>query len=127
MLGTCTLGAPTLLGMPRLAKKPKRRALLTNFVSVWRVRAGFARQEDLAEAIGKSQGIISKIEAGMLDITAENLVAIAKACGVPDPLLLHVHPDRVDLNGLARGLPDAEIAEAVALLEMKRRRLLPTS
>ncbi|MDK1490509.1 helix-turn-helix transcriptional regulator [Sinorhizobium sp. 7-81] len=58
------------------------------FFKEWRENAGFASQKALAEVIGFTPAMVSRVEAGKRDGSVDYLVAFAKACGCRpgDPL-----------------------------------------
>jgi len=62
-------------------------------VSLLREAKGW-KQEELAKAAHMSQGFISKVEAGLLDLRGERLVAVANAMDCPPTLLADDLPVR---------------------------------
>ncbi|WP_284740219.1 helix-turn-helix domain-containing protein [Amycolatopsis sp. RTGN1] len=61
-------------------------AAIARMVRTVREARGWA-QADLADAAGVSQGFVSKVEKGLLPLTAEYLAAVAEALAVPTDLL----------------------------------------
>ncbi|MFL0243231.1 helix-turn-helix domain-containing protein [Mycobacterium sp. SMC-18] len=60
-------------------------------VSLVREARGWS-QTDLAEAAGVSQGFVSKVESGLLDLRGEHLTAVAAALDCPPQLLVDDTP-----------------------------------
>jgi transcriptional regulator with XRE-family HTH domain len=109
---------------PSQSKKSKQaRRVLRSHLSLWRVHAGFATQDDLADKSGVSQESISKYESGDQPISNDALFKLADALGIAhDPLLIYYDPRKMPLDAAARTLPDADREDVEVLITLKQRR-----
>lgn len=93
-----------------LRRKPR------HYVSQWRKYRGL-KQEQLAERVDRSRGLISQIENGIIDLTEDMLYALADALRCSPGDLLEVNPlvegELVDITDLLRGQPESVRAEAL--------------
>jgi len=99
------------------APKPQRRR---HFIKQWREFRGLS-QEQLAERIDRSRGLISQLESYTANYTAETLEALAAAlnCGPWD--LLNVDPTKegrvIDILDLLRQATPDQRERAIGYIE----------
>ena len=111
-----------------MANRPGRndkRQWRRHYVAAWRKYRGLS-QEQLAERIGKSRGLISQLESGTTAYTAETLHALADALSCEPWDLLNVDPTKegqvVDIMDLLREATPEQKAEAVGFIKGLVRR-----
>lgn len=97
-------------------KRPMRR----QFIAEWRKKRNLT-QEQLAERIERSRGLVSQLESGFTAYTAETLNAIADALSCEPWDLLHVDPSKegqvVDIVDLLRKASPEQKAEAIGYIK----------
>lgn len=97
---------------------------LGNCIKDRRKALGISQQE-LAEAVGYAQkGMISRIEAGQVNISMDKLIAIAHYMGMKPSELLNVDKsidEKVALYEEIKSLPTEDIKRIQAYIEVVRR------
>ena len=93
-----------------------------NFVAAWRAKASLT-QEQLAEKIGTTAGVISLLEGGKRQLSPKWLRRIAGALEIPIGYLLEHHPDNVpeDILTVWAEVPEAKRQDALNVLKAFRR------
>lgn len=95
-------------------KQPKR---VRHYVREWRTYRGLT-QDQLADRVDKSRGLIAQIESGITALTEDMMYALADALRCPQPWdLLRVNPlkegDVVDITDILRDASPEERAEII--------------
>lgn len=102
---------------PRPAPKPQRRR---HFLREWRDYRGLS-QEQAAERIGKSRGLISQLESSTTNFTSATLEALAEAYRCEPWDLLNVNPLKeghvIDIMDLLREATPEQKAEALGYVK----------
>jgi transcriptional regulator with XRE-family HTH domain len=102
-----------------MAKLSPKRRTPRHFVRQWREHRGMT-QEQLAEAVGKSRGLISQIESAGTDLTEDMIYALANAfrCAPWDILRTNPMTDGAvaDIADALRGQPADIQAEALGFV-----------
>jgi transcriptional regulator with XRE-family HTH domain len=97
--------------------KPQRRR---HFIKEWREKRGLS-QEQLAERVGKSRGLIGQLETYRINYTAETLEAIAYALQCEPWDLLNVDPSKegqvIDVMDLLRKATPEQRERAIGYIE----------
>lgn len=111
-----------------MVKRPlqaQKRQKPRQFFAAWRKKRGLS-QEQLAERIGKSRGLISQLESGSTSYTAETLEALAYALMCEPWDLLNVDPSKegqvVDILDLLREASPEQRAQALGYVQGLVRR-----
>jgi transcriptional regulator with XRE-family HTH domain len=108
----------------RPGQQPKRQ-WRRQYIAAWRKHRGLS-QEQLAERIGKSRGLISQLESGTTAYTAATLAALAEALSCEPWDLLNVDPTKegqvIDIMDLLREATPEQKAEAVGFIKGLVRR-----
>lgn len=104
-----------------MANRPRKQLQRRrHYIKEWRIKRGLS-QEQLAERIERSRGLISQLESNTTNYTAQTLEAIAFALGVDSWQLLNVNPAKegqvVDILDLLRGATPEEQARALAVVQ----------
>jgi transcriptional regulator with XRE-family HTH domain len=111
------LAATDNVSMAKLS--PKRRRAARHYVRQWREYRGLT-QEQLAERVGKSRGLISQIEAASTDLTEDMIYSLADAFHCAPWDILRVNPMMeglvVDIADALRGQPADIQAEALGFV-----------
>lgn len=87
-------------------QQTKQRARPRHYVKEWRIYRAPMTQEQLAERIGRSRGLISQIESGTTELTEELVYALADA-------FRHTPGDIFRINPLKEGVV-VDIADSLA-------------
>lgn len=99
------------------APKPQRRR---HFIKEWREHRGLS-QEQLAERIDRSRGLISQLESYTTNYTAETLDALAVALNCEPWDLLNVDPKKegrvIDILDLLRQATPDQRERAIGYIE----------
>jgi transcriptional regulator with XRE-family HTH domain len=110
----------TAASMAKPTLQHPKRARRRQFFAEWRKKRGLT-QEQLAERIDKSRGLISQLESGLTSYTEETLNALADALSCEPWDLLHVDPSKegqvVDLLDLIRQASPEQKAEAIGYIK----------
>lgn len=103
--------------MLRRARAQKRQP--RHYVKQWREYRDLT-QEQLAERVDRSRGLISQIESGLTELTEEMVFALADAMRCTPGDILEVNPlvegDVVDISDILRGQPADVRAEALGYI-----------
>lgn len=103
----------------QVRKNTKERRLVRHYVKQWRTYRDLT-QDQLAERVNKSRGLISQIESGVTDLTEDMIYAIADAVNCAPWDLLRVNPLKegvvVDITEALRGQPAEVQAEALGFI-----------
>lgn len=103
----------------QVRKTTKERRHVRHHVKEWRAYRGLT-QDQLAERVGKTRGLISQIESGITDLTEDMIYAIADAVNCAPWDLLRVNPLKegivVDITDALRGQPADVQAEALGFI-----------
>jgi transcriptional regulator with XRE-family HTH domain len=98
---------------------PKKTKLVRHYVKQWREYRGLT-QDQLAERVDRSRGLISQIEGGITDLTEDMIYALADAMNCAPWDLLRVNPLKeglvVDITDALRGKPAEIQAEALGFV-----------
>lgn len=98
----------------------KERRPVRHYVKEWRQYRGPMTQEQLAERIGKSRGLISQIESGTTELTEEVVYALAEAFRHTPGDVFRVNPLKegvvVDISDSLLGKPPEIQAEALGFV-----------
>lgn len=101
----------------RPVPKPQRRR---HFIKEWREYRGLS-QEQLAERIDRTRGLVGQLETYRTNYTAETLEALAHALQCEPWDLLNVDPSKegqvVDLMGLLRQATPEQRERAIGYIE----------
>lgn len=110
------LGSPDNANM---AKKRKLAKTARHYVREWRIHRGLS-QEQLAERIERSRGLVSQIETGDTALTEEMIFALAAAFRCAPWDIFRVNPLMdgvvVDITDALRGQPADVQAEALGFV-----------
>lgn len=90
----------------QVRKQVKERKRVRHYVREWRLYRAPMTQEQLAERIGRSRGLISQIESGTTELTEELVYALAEA-------FRHTPGDIFRINPLKEGVV-VDIADSLA-------------
>lgn len=106
--------------MPKQPRKPqKTRPVVRHYVKEWRVYRGLS-QDQLADRVDKSRGLISQIEIGLTSLTEDMKHAIADALSCAPWDLDRVNPMKegvlVDITDALKGQPPEIQAEALGFV-----------
>ena len=103
----------------QVRKQAKPRRPVRHYVKEWRTYRDLT-QDQLAERVNKSRGLISQIESGVTDLTEDMIYAIADAVNCAPWDLLRVNPLKeglvVDITDALRGAPVEIQAEALGFV-----------
>lgn len=101
-----------------MANAPKRRRV-RHYVKQWRQYRSLT-QEQLAERVDKSRGLISQIESGETSLTEDLMYGLADAFNCAPWDILRVNPlmegTVVDITDSLRGAPENIQAEALGFV-----------
>jgi len=108
------------------APRPKpKRTRQSHYIKQWRKYRGLS-QEQLAERIEKSRGLVSQIESFTTNYTEETLEACAHALSCEPWDLLHVNPLKegqvIDIMDLLRDATPEQKAQAIGFVQGLVRR-----
>ena len=97
--------------------RPKQKRQPRHYVKQWRQYRQLT-QDQLAERVEKSRGLISQIESGETLLTEDMMYALAHALRAPEPWdILRVNPlkegDVVDITDILRGATPEQRAEII--------------
>jgi transcriptional regulator with XRE-family HTH domain len=106
--------------MPKQVRKQStQRRSPRHYVKQWREYRELT-QEQLAERVGKSRGLISQIESGITDLTEEMIYALADAFNHTPGDVFRVNPLKegmvVDITDALSGKPADIQAEALGFV-----------
>jgi transcriptional regulator with XRE-family HTH domain len=94
----------------QVRKTTKERRKARHYVKEWRIYRAPMTQEQLAERVGKSRGLISQIESGMTELTEEMVYAFAEAFQHTPGDVFRVNPLKegtvVDITDALMGEPE---------------------
>lgn len=100
-------------------KNTKERAKPRHYVAEWR-RHRRLTQEQLAERVGRSRGLISQIESGTTELTEDMIYSLADAFRCAPGDLFRVNPLKdgivVDITDALSGKPADLQAEALGFV-----------
>ena len=103
----------------QVRKSSKERRPVRHYVKEWRTYRGLT-QDQLAERINKTRGLVSQIESGITGLTDDMIYAIADAVNCAPWDLLRVNPLKegivVDITDALRGQPADVQAEALGFI-----------
>lgn len=98
----------------QVKQRPRQR--IRQYVKEWRQYRGLT-QDQLAERIDKSRGLVAQIESGLTDLTGDTLHALAFALRCEPSDLLRINPLKegavVDISDLLRGATPEQQSEAL--------------
>jgi len=101
---------------PQIRKPPQG---VRHYVKQWREHRGLT-QEQLAERVGKSRGLISRIESGTTALTEDMMYALADAFHIAPWDIIRVNPEKegtlVDITDALQGKPADLQAEALGFV-----------
>lgn len=101
--------------------KPSKPTIRLRYLRLWREYRGLT-QEELAERVGMTQGMISHLERGISDFTGRHVTLLAEALGCSERDLMFRRPGEDDeALSLLEDLPDREKRQAVEILKTLRR------
>lgn len=111
-----------------MTKAPRQRPRLTrqrHYIAEWRTHRALS-QEQLAERIERSRGLISQLESFTTKYTEETLEALAHALNCEPWDLLHVNPLKegqvIDMMDLLREATPEQRAQAIGFVQGLVRR-----
>lgn len=103
----------------QVRKTTKERAKPRHYVAQWREKRGLT-QDQVAERVDRSRGLISQIESGETALTEEMMYALAEAFQIAPWDILRVNPlvdgIVVDITDALRGKPADVQAEALGFV-----------
>jgi transcriptional regulator with XRE-family HTH domain len=103
----------------QVRKPPQQRRAPRHYVKQWREYRGLT-QEQLAERVGRSRGLISQIESGTTELTEEMIYALAEAFRHTPGDVFRVDPTKeglvVDITDALSGKPADVQAEALGFV-----------
>jgi transcriptional regulator with XRE-family HTH domain len=104
----------------QIRNQRKERSKPRHYVKEWRIYRAPMTQEQLAERIGKSRGLISQIESGTTELTEEMVYALADAFRHTPGDVFRVNPLKegvvVDIADSLFGKPANIQAEALGFV-----------
>lgn len=104
---------------PRQARKAPPRKAVRHYVKQWREYRGLS-QDQVADRVDKSRGLISQIESGTTALTEDMIYALADALNCAPWDILRVNPLKegtvVDITDALRGKPADIQAEALGFV-----------
>lgn len=105
--------------MAKLQKRKPQKRLVRHYVRQWREHR-LLTQEQLAERVEKSRGLISQIESGATDLTEDMIFGLSDALRCAPWDLFRVNPLKegvlVDITDALQGKPAEVQAEALGFV-----------
>jgi transcriptional regulator with XRE-family HTH domain len=112
-------GAAKNANMAKLQQRKPQKRIVRHYVKQWRAYRGL-NQEQLAERVDKSRGLISQIESGSTDLTESMIYALADAFQCAPGDLFRVNPLKegllVDITDALKDKPADVQAEALGFV-----------
>jgi transcriptional regulator with XRE-family HTH domain len=122
----CCTAADHVSMAKQVRKQAQQRRAPRHYVKEWRVYRAPMTQEQLAERVGKSRGLISQIESGTTELTEEMIYLLADAFHCAPWDILRVNPLKegvvVDITDALKGKPADIQAEALGFVRGLIRR-----
>jgi transcriptional regulator with XRE-family HTH domain len=117
----CCIAADHVSMAKQVKKQGVPRRPPRHYVKEWRIYRAPMTQEQLAERVGKSRGLISQIESGTTELTEEMIYLLADAFHCAPWDILRVNPLKegvvVDITDALSGEPEDVKAKALGYIQ----------